>query len=150
MTYGAIEDNTTAVGEENTYTAINAYYLLDNGTSISAGYEWGDDGSAAKLGRELLRYSILCHENLERHSDLTVAIMDSYQNKIVNVVKRAIDFKPTDFGQFAPILFEYYHKKDPIAIKIINSEIPLLGPDANILMSLAILFNDTAICLRAP
>ena len=90
------------------------------------GFLLGDDGSAAKLGRELLRYSILCHENLERHSDLTVAIMDSYQNKIVNVVKKAIDFKPTDFGQFAPILFEYYHKKDPIAIKIINSEIPLI------------------------
>ncbi len=30
------------------------------------------------------------------------------------------------------------------------SPIPLLGPEANILMSLAILFKETANCLRAP
>ena len=33
---------------------------------------------------------------------------------------------------------------------IINSPIPDLGPEAIILMSLAILFKDTAICLSAP
>ena len=31
MTYGVIESNAIATGEENTYTALNAYYVFDNG-----------------------------------------------------------------------------------------------------------------------
>ena len=58
VTYGAIEDNTTAVGEENTYTALNAYYTLDNGISFSAGYEIGDIGGAAVTVDESINYFI--------------------------------------------------------------------------------------------
>ena len=58
VTYGLIEDNTTAVGEENTYTALNAYYTLDNGVSFSAGYEIGDIGGAAVTVDESVNYFI--------------------------------------------------------------------------------------------
>ena len=56
LTYGVIESNTVATGEENTFTAVNGYYTLDNGVSISAGYELGDIGGAAATVDEETNY----------------------------------------------------------------------------------------------
>ena len=56
MTYGVIESNTIAAGEENTYTALNAYYVFDNGMSFSAGYELGDLGGASAATDESTNY----------------------------------------------------------------------------------------------
>jgi len=58
LTYGTIESNTIATGEENTYTALNAYYSLDNGMSISAGYEIGDLGGASASTDESINYFV--------------------------------------------------------------------------------------------
>jgi len=58
ITYGVIESNTIAVGEEDTYTAVNGYYTLDNGVSISAGYELGDLGGASAATDESTNYFV--------------------------------------------------------------------------------------------
>ena len=58
LTYGVIESNTVATGEENTFTALNGYYSLDNGVSISAGYELGDIGGAAATVDEETNYFV--------------------------------------------------------------------------------------------
>jgi len=58
LTYGVIESNSVATGEENSYTALNAYYSLDNGMSISAGYELGDIGGAAATADESTNYFV--------------------------------------------------------------------------------------------
>ena len=58
VTYGVIEDETTAANEENTYTALNAYYSFDNGLSVSAGYELGDIGGAAATADESTNYFV--------------------------------------------------------------------------------------------
>ena len=55
LTYGLIETSATA---EDTYTALNAYYSLDNGMSISAGYEVGDIGGAAATADESINYFV--------------------------------------------------------------------------------------------
>ena len=54
VTYGVLEVGSN----ENTYTALNAYYLLDNGMSISAGYELGDIGGAAATADESTNYFV--------------------------------------------------------------------------------------------
>ena len=52
LTYGTLE-----VGvNENTYTAVNGYYTLDNGVSFSAGYELGDIGGAIAAQDESVNY----------------------------------------------------------------------------------------------
>ena len=58
LTYGVQEDNSTATGEENTYTALNAYYIFDSGLSLSAGYELGDIGGAAATVDESTNYFV--------------------------------------------------------------------------------------------
>jgi hypothetical protein len=50
VTYAMVED---ANGVDDTYTALNAYWTPEGFPSISAGYEWGDDGSAAAASDEL-------------------------------------------------------------------------------------------------
>jgi len=54
-TYAMVED---ANGVDDTYTALNAYWTPDGFPSISAGYEWGDDGSASSTGDEMTSYFV--------------------------------------------------------------------------------------------
>ena len=55
VTYAMTED---ANGVDDTYTALNAYWTPDGFPSISAGYEWGDDGSAASTADEKTSYFV--------------------------------------------------------------------------------------------
>jgi len=55
VSYAMVED---ASGVDDTYTALNAYWTPDGFPSISAGYEWGDDGSEASTADELTSYFV--------------------------------------------------------------------------------------------
>ena len=55
VTYAMIED---AAGLDDTYTAVNGYWTPEGFPSISVGYEWGDDGSAAATADELISYFV--------------------------------------------------------------------------------------------
>ncbi len=49
----------TSATDDDTFTALNAYYALGDGLpSISVGYEWGDDGSASASADETSHYFI--------------------------------------------------------------------------------------------
>ena len=52
LTYGVLESGVN----ENKYTALNGYYSLDNGISLSAGYELGDLGGNAATADESQAY----------------------------------------------------------------------------------------------
>lgn len=90
------------------------------------GFKLGDDGSGAKLGQAVLRLAIRCHENLDEHSGLTVEIMNKFNNKIINLIKETYDFKPKDFAQFAPLIFDYHLNGDNQARNILNAHIPII------------------------
>ena len=66
------------------------------------GFLLGDDGSGARLGRDLLHLAILAHDGLAPHSSLTRDIIKEYQGSPLNIVEQAQAFSPKDFGQFAP------------------------------------------------
>ena len=55
LTYGLVETSST---EEDTFTAINAYYAPEGFPSISVGYEIGDDGSAVDASDELTSFFV--------------------------------------------------------------------------------------------
>ena len=55
LTYGLVETSST---EEDTFTAINAYYTPEGFPSISVGYEIGDDGSAVDASDELTSFFV--------------------------------------------------------------------------------------------
>ena len=90
------------------------------------GFILGDNGSGAKLGCDILRTAIRCHENLGTHSDLTRKIMREFKNDVVNIIKQTLNYKPKDFALYAPIVLEYYKKNDFNAREIINFEVSIV------------------------
>jgi len=55
VAYAMVED---ATGIDDTYTALNAYWTPEGFPSISAGYEWGEDGDKADSVDELTSYFV--------------------------------------------------------------------------------------------
>ena len=90
------------------------------------GFCLGDDGSGAKLGQNLLRLAIRCHEKLDKHSELTIQVMKKFDNKIINLIKETYDFKPKDFAKFANLIFEYNLNGDRQARHILSDQIPTI------------------------
>ncbi len=66
------------------------------------GFLLGDDGSGARIGRDMLHHALLAHEGVIPHSPLTREIMAEYQGLPRNLVEEAQGFAPKDFGAFAP------------------------------------------------
>ncbi len=58
VTFGSTETDEVAHTDTDTYTALNAYYSPEGFPSISAGYEWGTDGSAAATADESTSYFV--------------------------------------------------------------------------------------------
>ncbi|MCB1518425.1 MAG: hypothetical protein KDJ19_12515 [Hyphomicrobiaceae bacterium] len=111
------------------------------------GFLVGDTMSGGILGRELVRLSLLAHEGLEEATDLTRAIMARFDNdgdrlmawSFNNPDARAemeelhqlgyspepsgpVPARPADYGQFAPMVFEFADKGDPVAKRLMQFE----------------------------
>lgn len=66
------------------------------------GFLLGDDGSGARLGRDMLHLSILAYDGLSPHSPLTRELIEEFQGSPLNLIEQAQTFTPKDFGHFAP------------------------------------------------
>ena len=90
------------------------------------GFNLGDDGSGAKLGKELMKLSIKCHDGLENHSDLTIDFLKNFNSDIKEMVECAKSFKPIDYAQYAPQIFSAMRCLDRNARKLIECEVILI------------------------
>jgi len=66
------------------------------------GFQLGDDGSGARLGRDMLHKAILAYDHIVPHSPLTQEIIEEFQGSPRSLIEQARGFTPRDFGQFAP------------------------------------------------
>ncbi len=66
------------------------------------GFRLGDDGSGARLGRDMLHRAILAYDNIVPHSPLTREIIAEYQGSPRLLIEQARSFTPKDFGHLAP------------------------------------------------
>ncbi len=66
------------------------------------GFLLGDDGSGARLGRDLLHLTLLAHDGAAPHSPLTREVMGEFGNDPSRMVEQAKKFTPDAFGHFAP------------------------------------------------
>ncbi len=112
------------------------------------GFLVGDAMSGAILGRKLLRKSLLAFEGIEPGSPLSEAVMAKFDNQPDKMMAWSFDnqeakkdflalqasgfssyqiapvpARPTDYGSFVPLLFDYYGKGDPIAKELMDSEL---------------------------
>ena len=113
---GALGTGSVFVGRKNGITKLTGGW----------GFNLGDDGSGAKLGKELMRLSIRCHDGLNEHTDLTIEFLKKFKNNIKSIVEITKSFKPKDYADFAPEIFTAMDNHDSNAKKIIESEVILI------------------------
>lgn len=119
-----------AVGSGDGAMAIlgtgTAYMARKDGKSRAIGgwgFQVGDQGSGARIGRDLLEQTLLAHDGVRAASPLTDAMMAIFRNNPEDVVEFTTNAKPGDFGGFAPKVFEHAQKGDAIANWIVDKAV---------------------------
>ena len=113
---GALGTGSIFVGRKNGITKLTGGW----------GFNLGDDGSGAKLGKELIKLSIRCHDGLNEHTDLTLEFLKKFKNNIKSIVETAKSFKPKDYAELAPEIFKAMDAQDKNAKRIIENEVILI------------------------
>ena len=99
-------------------------YMVRKGSDVRAiggwGFLIGDQGSGARIGRDLLEDTLLAHDGILPASPLTDAVLAVYRNDPRDVVEFTTSAKPGDFGGFAPLVFDHAAKGDQTALRIVE------------------------------
>ncbi|CAN7205291.1 N-acetylglucosamine kinase [Mesorhizobium amorphae] len=119
-----------AVGSGDGAMAIlgtgTAYMARKNGTSRAIGgwgFQVGDQGSGARIGRDLLEQTLLAYDGIRPASPLTDAMLAVFRNNPEDVVEFTTNAKPGDFGGFAPKVFDHAARGDNVANWILDKAI---------------------------
>lgn len=84
------------------------------------GFLVGDQGSGARIGRDLLEETLLAHDGIGEASDLTRALLAVFRNEPRDIVEFTTTAKPGDFGGFAPMVFDHAARGDTVAMRIVG------------------------------
>jgi len=118
---GALPAGDGAVASLGTGTV----YVVRRGAAVSYiggwGFTIGDLGSGARLGQALLQESVLAFDGIHPSSPLTDAVMAEFHDDPREVVDFARQARPGDFGRYAPRLFEFAGKGDPVALHLLKA-----------------------------
>lgn len=116
-----------AVGSGDGAMAIlgtgTAYMVRHDGRSRAVGgwgFQVGDQGSGARIGRDLLEQTLLAHDGIRPGSPLTAEMLAVFRNNPQDVVEFTTNAKPGDFGGFAPKVFDHAAKGDAVATWIVD------------------------------
>lgn len=119
-----------AIGPEDGASAIigtgTVYiYRIDGVVRTAGGWGFtvGDFASGAWLGRYLLQEALLSYDGIHAGSPLTAQILSDFENDPHKIMEYAHTAKPGVFGTYAPTIFEFIKRKDPIALKIVTEAV---------------------------
>lgn len=114
-------------------------YVTRFGNEIRFAGGWGfkvsDLGGGARLGRELLEETLLAYDRFHISSPMTVAIMERFGSNPHRIVQFAHSATPSDFGTFAPTVFEYASKHDAVAVALLDKTIGQIEEGLDAIMS---------------
>lgn len=139
-----------AVGSGDGAMAIlgtgTAYMVRHDGKTRSIGgwgFQIGDQGSGARIGRDLLEQTLLAHDGIRPSSPLTKEMLAVFRNNPEGVVEFTTNAKPGDFGGFAPKVFEHAARGDIVASWIIDKAVA----DVEASLGVLDLREDDPLCL---
>lgn len=84
------------------------------------GFEISDNASGAAIGRHGVRYALRAAEGLEPQSQLTLDIMEFFDNDMGNIVLWAERAEPKDFADFCIKIFNLFEAGDAAAILLVE------------------------------
>lgn len=103
-------------------------YHLGLGRGIGGwGFEVGDDGSAAGLGRAALRAALRGYDEIARATDFTHEIIASFGGQAADVIAFVDTATPSDYGALAPLIIKYAEEGDPVATDLVRSVASEIG-----------------------
>ncbi|MER8695498.1 N-acetylglucosamine kinase [Mesorhizobium opportunistum] len=139
-----------AVGSGDGAMAIlgtgTAYMARRQGKSRAIGgwgFQVGDQGSGARIGRDLLEQTLLAYDGVREGSPLTDSMMAVFRNNPEDVVEFTTNAKPGDFGGFAPKVFEQAENGDSVANWILDRVVA----DVEASLGALDLADDAPLCL---
>jgi len=91
------------------------------------GFALGDDGAGAHIGLDALRAATRAYDGLAPESPLTRDILGEFGGDVVAMIRWARAAKPSDYGAFAPRVFNRASEGDPIALAIVGSAARAIG-----------------------
>ena len=119
-----------ALGETNGGVAVvgtGSVFMSQNRGRIRSiggwGFAVGDFCSGARLGRTLLQDVLRAYDKVRPESELARKVLARFEDNPGTLVKYAQAAKPGDFSSFAPVLFEYADRGDPVATEIVSSAV---------------------------
>ncbi|WP_395448763.1 BadF/BadG/BcrA/BcrD ATPase family protein [Aminobacter sp. UC22_36] len=84
------------------------------------GFQIGDLGSGARIGRDLLQETLLVYDNIHAGSTLTTIMLERFNGDPSDIVEFTTNAKPGDYGAFAPMVFEHAGKGDAVGQKLVE------------------------------
>lgn len=122
-----------AIGDQDGVVVIlgtGSVYISRDNNQITMKGGWGfkvsDLGGGARLGQKLLEEALLSFDGIHPRTALADAVLAHFDNEPHAIVRFAHDAKPNDFGQFAPMIFEYAKHNDPLAGKILQQSVEII------------------------
>ena len=85
------------------------------------GFQVGDLGSGARLGRQLLEETLLVHDGVRTSTALTEKVMAAFDGDPRHIVEQVRDATPGFYASFAPMLVEAGEAGDVVANAILDS-----------------------------
>ncbi|KLK94197.1 N-acetylglucosamine kinase [Microvirga vignae] len=84
------------------------------------GFEISDEGSGAALGRDLLRRCVWAHDGRVPSTPLSDALLAEFNNDLEVLVDWVGNARPGDYARYAPLVFEYANRRDPLGIALVE------------------------------
>ncbi|MGB3418300.1 MAG: N-acetylglucosamine kinase [Mesorhizobium sp.] len=124
----------------------SAYMVRKGGKSRAIGgwgFQVGDQGSGARVGRDLLEQTLLAYDGIREGSSLTREMLAVFRDRPEDVVEFTTNAKPGDFGGFAPKVFDHAQKGDAVAVWIVDRAVA----DVEAALGALDLSDDAPLCL---
>jgi len=84
------------------------------------GFPVSDEGSGAWLGCEALRRVLWAHDQRIPSSEFLTKLFAEFQSDPHKIVHWMTSARPRDFGKFAPLVFDYAARSDPLATALVR------------------------------
>jgi len=84
------------------------------------GAEISDEAGGQRIGREALRRSLWTYDGRAKRTKLSDLILDRYRRDPARIVAFATSATPAQYAEFAPLVFEYAKRGDPLAVELVQ------------------------------
>jgi glucosamine kinase len=120
-------------------------YRVDGIIRVAGGWGFlvGDLGSGGRLGRALLQETLLTYDSIHPGSELTARVLSRFANNPQTIVEYAQTARPGEFGELAPLVFEFAAKGDPVGQRIIRKAVADIEDTLNVILA----HNRLGLCM---